>query len=55
MAKESSNEADISGDPNEKLTLALQKPSSKLRSLVVGKSKELAVSCGGISMFEYSW
>jgi hypothetical protein len=32
--------------------LALQKPSPKLRSLVVGKSKELAVSCGGISMLE---
>jgi len=32
--------------------LALQKPSPKLRSLVVGKSKELAVSCGGMSVLE---
>jgi hypothetical protein len=30
----------------------LQKPSPKLRILVVGKSKELAVSCGGISVLE---
>lgn len=46
MAKESSNEEDISGDPNEKLTLALQKPSPKLRSLVV------AVSYRGMPVLE---
>lgn len=32
--------------------LAMQKPSPKLRSLVVGKSRELAVSCGGMSVLE---